>query len=356
MIIKSDTSNNFNDDLLNAKRQLGDSEADDFVRAIFTNPLEKKRLQELMVSETHADNLVTMMLAYPNEPLIANARNLPEWADPGLMRKGSALFARHSEMIMSLLGLLSLPYCYTAANGAMVLYLTELIRKQTTKRLFDTAIFIWEVMGPGAFNENGKAYGEILKVRIIHAFVRHYMLTSGKWDQAWGFPINQEDMAGTNLSFSLIVLRGLRMLGYKVSKADEHAFLHVWAVIGFLSGLDKELITDNYDQANYLDARIKERQFTPSAHGKELTQALIEHIMSVNESKATEDDIRGLMRYLLGEEISDHLSIAPSRLAGYKLSLIRLLGAVKSRLPAGNLHQRYEKAFSVFKLRKPGGP
>jgi hypothetical protein len=269
------------------------------------------------------------------------------------MRQGSAFFARHSEMIMSLLGLLSLPYCYTAANGAMVLYLTELIRKQTTKRLFDTAIFIWEVLAPDAFEDKGKAFAEIMKVRIIHAIVRHYMHSSGKWDQAWGMPVNQEDMAGTNLSFSLIVIRGLRKLGYTVRKSDEKAFLHIWAVIGSLIGLEQALIPENSTEAELLDTRIKQRQFADSDHGKELTHALIGHILSVNESKATADDIRGLMRYLLGDEISDQLSIESPALPTYKIVLIRLLGAVKSIKPPGNLKRKYELAFSEFKLRNP---
>ena len=344
---------NYSEPFLNSRRLVGDPDSDNFVADVFADPIRKKKLQEWMMLETSSDNLDQLALDYPQIPFIANSRNLPDWAEPALMHQGSAFFARHSEMIMSLLGLLSLPYCYTAANGAMVLYLTELIRKQTTKRLFDTAIFIWEVLAPDAFEDKGKAFAEIMKVRIIHAIVRHYMHSSGKWDQAWGMPVNQEDMAGTNLSFSLIVIRGLRKLGYTVRKSDEKAFLHTWAVIGSLIGLEQALIPENASEAELLDSRIKQRQFADSDHGKELTHALIGHILSVNESKATADDIRGLMRYLLGDEISDQLSIESPALPTYKIVLIRLLGAVKSIKPPGNLKRKYELAFSEFKLRNP---
>ncbi len=344
---------NYSDDFLNSRRLIGDPEADAFVAEVFSDPLRKKKFQEFMMLDSSRSTLDELVRNYSQIQFLSNARNLPAWAEPKLMRGGSAFFARHSEMIMSLLGLLSLPYCYTAANGAMVLYLTELIRKQTTKRLFDTAIFIWEVMAPDAFDEKGLAFSEIIKVRVIHAVVRHYILTGGKWDESWGLPINQEDMAGTNLSFSLIVIRGLRLLGYRVSKTDEKAFLHVWAVIGSLSGLEKALIPENFAQAELLDTRIKQRQFVDSDHGKELTHALIGHILSVNESKATAEDIQGLMRYLLGDDISDKLSIESPRLPSCKLVLIRLLGAVKSIKPAGNLKRKYEQAFSEFRLRNP---
>ena len=345
--------NKYSDNFLNSRRLVGDADADTFVAEVFSDPIKKKNLQEWMMLETSPESLEQLQLDHPNIAFISKARDLPDWADPELMRKGSDFFARHSEMIMSLLGLLSLPYCYTAANGAKVLHITELIRKQTTKRLFDTAIFIWEVLAPGAFEEKGRAFAEILKVRIVHAFVRSYILDSEKWEESWGLPINQEDMAGTNLSFSLIVIRGLRLLGYRVSKLDEEAFLHIWAVVGSLSGLEEELIPKNSPQAELLDKRIKERQFVASDHGKELTLALIAHILSVNESKATADDIKGLMRYLLGNEISEKLSITSPTLPAYKLVLIRLLGAFKSIKPTGDLKLKYQLAYSEFKLRNP---
>lgn len=346
-------SKNYSDNFLNSRRFLGDFDADTFVAEVFSDPLRKKKLQEWMMLDTSPEALEQLQLDHPHVGFISKAGNLPDWADPELMRQGSDFFARHSEMIMSLLGLLSLPYCYTAAKGAMVLHLTELIRKQTTKRLFDTAIFIWEVLAPNAFEKNGRACAEILKVRIVHAFVRRYILDSRKWDESWGLPINQEDMAGTNLSFSLIVIRGLRLLGYRVSKPDEESFLHIWAVVGSLSGLEEALIPENVPQAEFLDKRIRERQFVASDHGKELTLALIAHILSVNESKATADDIKGLMKYLLGDEISEKLSIASPTLPAYKLVLIRLLGAFKSIKPTGDLRLKYKLAYSEFKLRSP---
>lgn len=343
----------YSDLFLSSRRLTGDPDVDVFVAELFADPGRKNQLQQIMMLDSAVATRDQLQLNYQGISFISNAGKLPEWAEPALMRSGSAFFARHSEMIMSLLGLLSLPYCYTAANGAMVLYLTDLIRKQTTKRLFDTAIFIWEVMAPNAFEPKGRAYAEILKVRLVHAFVRHYISTSAKWDKAWGFPINQEDMAGTNLSFSLIVIRGLRKLGYRVSKSDEKAFLHIWAVIGYLSGLEKALIPENFSQAELLDVRIKNRQFRGSAHGKELTLALIAHILAVNESNATADDIRGLMRYLLGEEIASQLAIQSPALPNYKLTLIRLFGAVKSIPVHGDLGRKYQRAYNVFKLRNP---
>ena len=343
----------YNNELLNSKRLSGDPEADEFIRFVFADHEKKQQLQQWMGGKSGTAHLGLLKAAYPEFNFIAHADRLPSWAQPRLMKTGAIFYARHSEIIMSLLGLLSLPYCYTAANGAMVLYLSELIRKQTTKRLFDTAVFVWEVMGPDAFGTTGQAYEEILKVRILHAAVRYYTLQSGKWDDAWGLPINQEDMAGTNLSFSLIVIRGLRMLGYTVSQADQAAFMHIWAVVGYLTGLDDDLIPENGRMALQLDALIKKRQFSVSAHGQELTASLIAHILSVNKSKATANDIMGLMRYLLGKEIANMLTINAPELPAYKLALIRTINLLKSFKPDGDPKQRYRTAYAAFKLQNP---
>ncbi|NOW94291.1 oxygenase MpaB family protein [Mucilaginibacter sp. SG564] len=343
----------YSDGILDNKRLLGDPSADNFIKLVFSDPVKKTQLQQWLSSASGDKELQWIKGIYPDFAFITQADKLPSWANERLMKVGAVFFAQNSEMIMSLLGLLSLPYCYTAANGAMVLYISELIRKQTTKRLYDTALFVWEVMGPDAFDKSGDAYHQILKVRIMHAAVRYYTLQSGKWDDTWGIPVNQEDMAGTNLSFSLIVIRGLRLLGINISQPDQEAFMHIWAVIGFLTGLDEDVIPENSKMAQQLDIAIKRRQFCPSLHGKQLTRSLTDHILAVNKSKATAADILGLMRYLLGNEISDMLSIDVPELPDYKIKLIRTLNFLKSFKPPGNINQKYRIAYVAFKKQNP---
>ena len=343
----------YTDELLDGKRLSGDQQADEFIRYVFGDTERKQQLQQWLSGKSGAEHFNLLKANFSGFALIDRAGDLPSWAEPRLMKVGAAFFAKHAEMIMSLLGLLSLPYCYTAANGAMVLYLSELIRQQTTKRLYDTAVFVWEVMGPDAFVKEGNAYEEILKVRMMHAAVRYYTLQSGKWDNAWGVPINQEDMAGTNLSFSLIVIRGLRMLGFNVSQDEQSAFMHIWAVVGYLTGLDEDLIAKDAKTAQQLDGAIKHRQFCVSTHGQQLTRSLTEHILRVNRSKATANEILGLMRYLLGHDIADKLAIKAPELPGYKLTLIRTINLFKSFKPIGNRTQIYHTAYNTFKRHNP---
>jgi hypothetical protein len=344
---------NYTDEFLTAKRNIGDPVADLFTNEIFTDPTEKQLWREWLGDLNKNAQLELLPVLYNNQEWIKAANQLPVWANQRMMQNGSTFFIRHSETIMTLLGLLSLPYCYTAANGAMVLYLSDRMRSDTRKRLYETAEFVWQVMAPNAFKSDGDGFAVILKVRAMHAAVRYYTLNSGKWNHDWGLPVNQEDMAGTNLSFSLIVIRGLRKLGYTVSRDEQQGFLHLWNVIGFLSGLNRDLLPVNGKQAQLMDTAISKRQFSVSSHGTTLTKSLTDHIISINTSKASTSDILGLMRYLLGADVSEMLSINAPNLPAFKLSIIKTINLVKSLKPQSNVKLSYQQAFEKFKMQKP---
>ncbi|RFZ84233.1 DUF2236 domain-containing protein [Mucilaginibacter terrenus] len=346
-------SNPYPDNVLAAKRLQGDNAADNFIAGVFANTENKKALYEWLGTLSHNTQLLHLPTLFANEPVLTTAATLPHWANTRMMQRGSVFFIRHSETIMNLLGLLSLPYCYTAANGAMVLYLSDRMRSDTTKRLYETAAFVWEVMAPDAFASTGEGFASILKVRLMHAAVRFYTYKSGRWNDEWGTPVNQEDMVGTNLSFSLLVMRGLRKLGITVGKEDQEGFMHLWNVIGALSGLDEYLLPGSVKEAQILDTIISKRQFSSSAHGEELTSSLTKHITGVNNTGASANDILGLMRYLLGAPVADMLKIDAPELPSYKIQLLKLTNLVKGLKPVGNTNLAYKEAYSRFKQQSP---
>ena len=296
----------FSRSFLNEKRNIGDPLADELIRQAFTKLESKKELFEWMnglQSNQDLDNIST-----EKQALVAAVTGLPKWADERQLKNGAAFFANHANEIMKLLGLLSLPYCYTAANGAMVLYLSARMRNDAPKRLKETADFVWAIMSPTAFSKHGKGFVEILKVRLMHAAVRYYTNLDTAWkNEEYGIPINQEDMAGTNLSFSFIVIRGLRRLGYNFNLQQKLSFMHLWNIIGNSMGVDQSLLPKDLKQAVWLEKAIKSEQFKASDHGKELTSSLIEHIKKTAGPKIATEEIVGLMNHLLGDEVAQML-------------------------------------------------
>ncbi|MEC7755834.1 oxygenase MpaB family protein [Roseivirga sp. UBA1976] len=232
-----------------------------------------------------------------------------------LLQQGQAFFNAHASDIMLLLGLLSLPYCYAAANGAEVLVRSKRIVEEPERRLFETAEFVFDVSAKGAFGPKGKALPQLLKVRLMHATARWYAKRSGSWSvKEWGEPINQEDMAGTNLAFSLIVIRGLKKLAKKPSSKAALEYIVYWNCIGRLLGLHEELLPKSNKEAYLLERNIRERQFRASSAGQQLTSSLLKYFEQATHNSPIKGKSQAFVAFLLGPEVARLVGVSTSRL------------------------------------------
>jgi hypothetical protein len=112
---------------------------------------------------------------------------------------------------------------------------------------------VFAVCQPDALSRFAEGFAMTVRVRLIHAQVRRLLLESGRWrDDAWGAPINQCHMAGTNLMFSVGVLDGLSRLGYRFEPVEREALVHLWRYAGYLLGVDPELLTADEIEGNRL--------------------------------------------------------------------------------------------------------
>ena len=301
------TARFFSDEQLSTARQQTDPIADAVVAELVAqNGKEGLRAFTKFLADFDSftiDGQPAFVQAFFNENAI-----LPTWADRALMTKGAAFFRQNRTTIALVLGCYSLPYCYAGADGAQVLWLTERIRKDTFKRLEETGLFVFGVMQNGDW-ENGKNTVRILKVRLMHAAARYFTYSSGQWNDNWGRAINQEDMAGTNLAFSYIVVDGLRKLGVTSTDADEEAYLHYWCVVGFVLGVQECFLPHNLREAYRLGRAIADRSFRPSEAGQGLAAALRQVLEQNMPSPALQNVATGQMRFLLGDDIADLLAL-----------------------------------------------
>ena len=244
---------------------------------------------------------------------------LPDWADARQLRCGYDFFTRHSQDLLLMLGLLSLPYDYAVANGAQVLYLSERLRDNPGKRLAETGQYVLDVGHKDAFGPQGRAICSAQKVRLIHAAIRYHLRNDQRWNPQWGQPVNQEDMAGTNLSMSLLPVRGMRTLGIRVEHDDMMAYIHRWNVASYLMGVDERLLPDTGKEAFWLTKLISERQHHPSEAGQALMKSLLTYLQQ-NVPPSLSQLAPAYMRLLLGDEVADILALPPSTLPASLLS------------------------------------
>ena len=345
----------FSDELLTRYRQQGDPPADAVIAAVLDAD-GREGLGRFMQWLGNNTNFVLDSQLPVVQTFFGQYAQLPPWADAARMQRGQAFFQRNAGLIGLSLGTCSLPYTYLGADGVRVLWMTERIKNDTARRLQETGEWVFAVNDPKswlaasalktALPEVSLAVLYTLKIRLIHAAVRHYVLSSGRWDMAWGYPVNQEDMAGTNLSFSYIVLRALRKMDVSLTEQEQEDYLHHINVVGWLNGVSDDLIAHNLREAFHLDRAIVRRQFRESEAGRGLTKALLNAVAQLAgaanpgtgeqpaiSAEQARNFAAGQMRFLLGDQHADWLGIPNAPFEKRLTSLVTRLPVFAKAIP-----------------------
>ena len=312
-------SSRWTDALLDRMRELGDPLADTPVAAV----LERggvDAVNAIMQTLVRVDQPVPEHLPEELQDYLANTLPLPEWADMCKIRRGQQLFETWGIEIALCLFCASLPSSYAAAKGVKVLYLTAQLDTNTRRRVMETGQFLIDVLTVGGLDEHGTGRRTIQRVRLMHAAVRHLIKARneqkpGLWRPDWGTPINQEDLAGTLLAFSYVVVDPMRRLGAHIPAQDADAYVHLWNVIGHLLGVRDELLVHDITDATALVDAIRRRQFTASPEGQDMTDALLQLLNELTPVHRFDDIIPPLIRHLIGDETADLLHVPQSDLA-----------------------------------------
>jgi hypothetical protein len=345
------------DALLDRMRQLGDPLADGPVAAVLERggvDAVNAMMQTLVrVDQPVPEEMPDEIRAYLVETLL-----LPDWADMGKIKRGQQLFETWGLEVTCCLFCASLPSAYAAAKGVKVLYLTARLDTDARRRVMETGQFLIDVANVGGLDENGKGRRAIQRVRLMHAAVRHLIkarneLTPGMWHPDWGTPINQEDLAGTRMSFSYVFSEPMRRLGVRVPAKDVEAYLHLWNVIGHLLGVRDELLVHDIADATALVDTIRRRQFEASLEGQELTRALLDLMDELTPVHRLDGTIPPLIRHLIGDETADLLLIPKSDLADHlgpsariaNWFFVHVLGQIERDLPRYQLASRMAAPF-----------
>jgi hypothetical protein len=175
--------------------------------------------------------------------LFAEVDQLPAWVDLDRMNLGARTYQRLGPAAMIILSAWSLMNGYRCGPAVKPLVATGALEKMAPRRLAETSRFVTEVCQVDGMNRGGTGFAMSVKVRVMHALVRSGLSRSPTWNvRAWGVPINQGDMAGTVIEFSLLVLAGARKLGFHFSREEAEAVVHLWRYCGHVNGVNEQLL------------------------------------------------------------------------------------------------------------------
>ncbi|HWP44399.1 MAG TPA: oxygenase MpaB family protein, partial [Blastocatellia bacterium] len=331
------SSNRWTDEFLDSMRQVMDPLADDIVRELFEAG-DVKAVNSLMGHLITNDGLDPEALPTSVKSYLDRSCSLPEWADAEKIRVAEEFFERCGVPICLSLMCGSLPQSYAGAKGVQVLYLTARLRTAPKRRIGETAQMIINALSTGGLAPGGQGIRDAQKVRLMHAAVRHLILRSGEWNPEWDQPINQEDLEGTLMAFTVTILDSLQRLEVKVEPDEAECYLHAWKVIGHIMGLRAEVLPEDLDDAHELMQAISRRQFAPSEAGREMAVALIEMLEEQVPGTLFKGMPATMIRHLIGDETSDMIDIPrtdwTSKLIGPSAAIFNLIEGVESRSSA----------------------
>ncbi|MBY8852587.1 DUF2236 domain-containing protein, partial [Saccharothrix sp. MB29] len=154
----------------------------------------------------------------------------------------------------------------------------------------------------------------IQKTRLIHAAVRHFLTTSGRWDvEADGVPVCLQDMVGALLIFSVQVLEGMRRIGISVTEQEAADYYYVWRVTGAMLGVPVEALPESVDEARELSATLVEAAYGPSPEGVALTRNLLTLYEKLFPGKLFDGIVAAMIRQVVAPEVADWMEVPRSR-------------------------------------------
>lgn len=341
-------------EFLQSKRAMTDPLADELISLLMSKSGKK---QGNCLFQIITNNDAPLPTDTPPELLqyFEKTARLPDWADKDLIALGQKIYMPHGILISLLLSYKSLPQCYACAKGAMVLLQTGRLREQDgsmdafAKRIAQTAQFVLHVLSPGGLSPDGKGIRAVQRVRLLHAAIRFH-LRQKNWDTSqYDEPINQEDMAGTLMSFSALILEGLDMLNITLKDTEKEAYIHCWRIVGYFMGLDDDLLPNNAADASALGHAILNHQMASSEQGKTLMAELLKFQEKNRPPFIDSQTNINLMRFLIGNTISDSLCIPPANHEAVK----KLANNIRRIVKFGEkLHRTHPSALMLPRINK----
>ncbi|HCI75473.1 MULTISPECIES: oxygenase MpaB family protein [unclassified Psychrobacter] len=368
---------------------IGDSLAD----ALAADGLRfAKPLQQVIIS----DNSNNFDADLANNPafnaLTEQFSRHPDWFNPKLAQIGAVAYRRYPLMLIWLLRNVALMAGYSIPALSLPLIQTGALMHDALPRLMRTYAYILAVSEhPLLHNSNTSArnnrqpieqvlaigsegWRQSIKVRQIHTLVRQNLLKGkgnaakgvipnadqhhnpdGSWNTAyWGLPINQTDMIATHLQFSLLIMRGLRLLGARISTEEAEGILHLWNLASYWMGVDLDRLPKDETACwewLYTYLSIQQLDF-------KMGQPLAKALHDLPRQLMGEDNRRGrfvemvnasVTRTLVGDDIGDGLDLPKSKIRFGVLSSVPILFALDT---ARQHNQTIAEKLEAFRAKR----
>ena len=282
-----------------------------------------------------------------------DAETPPEWLDYSKFAPGVRMFHRNSQLVLAafVAGVLIEGFTTNIAKSFLI---TGRFRDQGVRRLGQNNRHMMEIFLPGGLYRDGDGWKLSVRIRIVHARLRHLLDNSEDWDtEAWGVPISAAHLGYAISAFSARLLKHMKMLGATYNDAEYASFMAVWRYSGYLMGIPETILFQDADEA------LKLYDIGHMCEPDSPTESIVMAHSLVNSAplmaRMTDpDDRRNLAQYvyrvsrgLIGKETAESLMYPPLSSFGVVgwFKLQQRYGHILSKLAPG---RRQDSNFTRF--------
>lgn len=296
----------------------------------------------------------------------------PDWVQDDLLRLGCQAALSVGPLLRYALGSGTLMVGYCSSAIARVLMMTGALGDRTYKRLEETGKFAVDIFASGTLGRFSTGFASAVRVRVMHAMVRRSLTKDPRWrPDDWGLPVNQADMSATALAFSLGMVGPLIDLGLELTAAEKEGIVHLWRYVGYIMGVEEDLLPDSYAQASSLFSLLVRSQPDADDDSRALSVALLgagrEALAGLPQpwgrwlADLDAAAYAGVSRHIIGRTAADTLGLPDTgwrllprvmRPAIVAANGLRRLGPARKGFASLRLRQLEAQIARAFKARK----
>ena len=265
----------------------------------------------------------------------------PPWLDYEAFKPGIRKFQRDSGLIIS-----------GFAAGVLVDGFGTLISKSFvhTGRVFEHGVrrlrqnnrhFV-DIFFPGGLERQGDGWKLSVRIRLIHAQMRHLLNASDAWDSdAWGTPISAAHLGYAAACFSARTIVHAESVGVRFTQEEKESICAIWRYAAYIMGIPESITFTNYKEAlemhevgNACEPPIAEESIIMAnalINSAPLVAGVTDPAM---RRTMVEREIYPISRALIGDELADQLRFPKARKIGilWQFRMLQRIRRLMARL------------------------
>ena len=243
----------------------------------------------------------------------SDIETVPAWVDFNSYLPGVKMFHRNAPLVLAAFVGAVLVEGF-ATNISRSFFITGRLVDNGVKRLKQNNRHMVEIFMPGGLLREGDGWKLSVRVRLVHAQIRHLLKHSDEWDyDTYGEPLSAAHLGFSLTAFSARLVHHMKSLGAKFNDEERQSFIGVWRYSGHLMGIPETILLHDEDDAlnlfkiGYLCEPLPSESSIAMANCLVNSAPLVAGITDTVDRANLAKYIYKVSRALIGHELADGL-------------------------------------------------